>query len=59
MEKDVEPDNSGQKKEDEDPKWAAEDPAVFGGSSSSPLAEGTVVEFGQKRGYRVIKKPDE
>lgn len=37
-------------------KWAAEDPATFGGFPSS-LSPGTVLELGEDGKDRVIKKP--
>ncbi len=61
MGKDAEPDktdHSDVEKGDEEPTWAAEDPAVFGGSSTTQLPQGTVVEFRRKRGFRVIEKPE-
>ena len=36
---------------------ALEDPAVFGGNTTA-LPSGTVVEFPEEGGYRVVKKPD-
>jgi hypothetical protein len=38
------------------PKFAAEHPAVFGGSSTH-LPEGTEVELPESGGYRVVAKP--
>lgn len=35
---------------------AVEDPAVFGGNTTA-LPSGTVVEFPEEGGYRVVKKP--
>lgn len=61
MNKDAVPDktdHSDVRKEDEEPTWAAEHPAVFGGSSTVQLPQGTVVEFGRKRGFRVIEPPE-
>lgn len=41
-----------------DDGWAAEDPAIFGGTRSQ-LPPGTVVELPEEGGYKVVETPNE